>query len=262
MIKERLILFFKKNTPKGLRFFLRGIRHGILYFFQSLMGLKFKKDHYCPINQKAYRTFIKDGNLLLSLDLGARERHRFIWHYLSSKSKILRSGGDLLHISPEYCFYQKLKNNKNINYHPVDKFEPGYDYLSLTRDFDLLGESLESEKFDFIICNHVLEHIIDDRLAISNLYKILKKGGEAILSVPILKNNLPTYEDYSIVSPQERKKHFGQWDHVRYYGTDIRNRFEQAGFKVKTINSTEYFTAQERIRFGVPEESYLFHLSK
>ncbi len=262
MVKERLILFFKKNTPKRLRFFLRSIRRGALYFIQSLIGLKFNKKYYCPVNEKAYRTFIQDGDLLLSFNLGARERHRFIWHYISSQTKILTQGGDLLHISPEYCFYQKLKDNKNINYHPVDKFEPGYDYLSLTQNFDLLSDKLESEKFDFIICNHVLEHITDDRLAISNLYKILKKGGEAIVTVPILKNNLPTYEDYSIVSPQERKKHFGQWDHVRYYGTDIRNRFEQAGFKVKTINSTDYFTEQERERFGISKDSYLFHLTK
>ena len=262
MIKESWILFFKKNTPKRFRFFLRGLRRGTLYFFQSLIGLKFRKNYYCPVNLKAYRTFIKDGKLLVSLDLGARERHRFIWHYLSSETKILQDGGDLLHISPEFCFYQKLKNNKNINYHPVDKFEPGYDYLSLTKDFDLLGEPSAAEKYDFIICNHVLEHIKEDRLAISHLYKLLKKGGEAILSVPILKNNLPTYEDDSIVSPQERKKHFGQWDHVRYYGVDIRNRFEQAGFQVKTVNSTDYFTEEERIRFGVHEECYLFHLSK
>lgn len=262
MFNEKWILFFKKNTPKRFRFFLRGIRRGTLYFFQSLKGLKFRKNYYCPVNGKSYRTFIEDGDLLISLDLGARERHRFIWHYVSNHTKILQDGGDLLHISPEFCFYQKLKDNRNINYHPVDKFEPGYDYLSLTRDIDLLGESLTSEKFDFIICNHVLEHITDDRLAISNLYKILKKGGEAILSVPILKNNLPTYEDYSIVSPQERKKHFGQWDHVRYYGTDIRNRFEEAGFEVSTLKSTEYFTEKERIRFGVLKEIYLFHLTK
>src|SRR5690606_38628730 len=159
-------------------------------------------------------------------------------------------------------FYKKLRDKKNIQYFPVDKFEPGYDYFSLTQDFDLLDASLSAEQYVFIICNHVLEHILDDCISISNLFKILKDGASAIVSVPILVNGAPTYEDYSIVSPKERKKHFGQWDHVRYYGTDIEKRFVDAGFTAKHVNSEEYFNEEERIRFGVPNESFLFHLTK
>src|SRR5690606_30300911 len=254
---------FKKYTPKSFRFYLRKLRRSFLYTLQSISGLKLKKNYYCPVNEKKYRTFIKDGKLLLSLDLGARERHRFIWHYLKSATDLFKNNQiKLLHISPEFCFYEKLKLQKNIRYFPVDKFEPGYDYQSLTKNFDLLSQNLESAKYDFIICNHVLEHIIDDNLAIDNLYKLLKFNGNAIVSVPILPDNLPTYEDYDIISPQERKKHFGQWDHVRYYGTDISERFKKAGFEVKTVHSYEYFNEAEREKFGVPDESHLFHLTK
>lgn len=260
---NNLVLLFKKYTPIEFRIFLRKSRWIFLYYFQSIIGIKFHKKYYCPINEKWYRTYVKTGRLLLSKDLGARERHRFIWYYLKKESSLFTTPDiTLLHISPEYCFYEKLKNIKNIKYHPVDKFEPGYDYLSLTKNFDLLDKNIESEKFDFIICNHVLEHIIDDKAAIGNIYRLLKKNGIAIVSVPILKNNAPTYEDYSITLPRERKKHFGQWDHVRYYGTDIFLRFEVAGFKVKTINSSEYFSESERKMYGVPKESYLFQLNK
>lgn len=200
---------------------------------------------------------------MLSLGLGARERHRFIWHYLQAKTELFtKTGIKLLHIAPEYCFYEKLKDKENIHYFPVDKFELGYDYFSLTKDFDLLNPSLKPEQYNFIICNHVLEHIIDDKTAISNLFKVLKIGGTAILSVPILANNAPTFEDYSIVSAKERKKYFGQWDHVRYYGTDIANRFADVGFKVNTVNSVQYFNSDELRKFGVPNESFLFHLTK
>lgn len=261
--REAFLFLIKKYTPKNLRFFLRTTRRIILYTSQSAIGLKTGKKHFCPINCRKYRTFIKDGNLLLSLGLGARERHRFIWHYLQTQTNLFSENGlKLLHISPEYCFYKKLKNKKNIQYFPVDKFEPGYDYFSLTQDFDLLDPSLSPEQYDFIICNHVLEHIIDDKTAISNLFKVLKIGGTAIVSVPILANCVPTYEDYSIVSPKDRKKHFGQWDHVRYYGTDIENRLAGAGFKVNTINSTNFFNDEERLKFGIPKESFLFHLTK
>ncbi len=262
-MNKKLVFLVKKYTPKNLRFFFRKTRRVLLNTFQSIKGLKTKKKYFCPVNNKSYRTFIKDGNLLLSLGMGARERHRFIWHYLQTKTNLFSANDiKLLHISPEYCFYKNLKDKKNIHYIPVDKFEPGYDYFSLTKDFDLLDPSLSPEQYDFIICNHVLEHIIDDKAAISNLFKILKIEGTAIVSVPILTNNAPTFEDYSIVSPQERKKHFGQWDHVRYYGTDIANRFLDAGFKVKSVKSDSYFNYEEQIKFGVPNETFLFHFTK
>ncbi|MCZ4318815.1 methyltransferase domain-containing protein [Aequorivita viscosa] len=262
-MNERLVFRIKKYTPKKLRFSLRKLRRGILYYTQVIGGGKFHKEYFCPVNEKKYRTFIKDGDLLLSLDLGARERHRFIWHYISSNTKLFTETKiKLLHISPEYCFYEKLKIKGNIQYFPVDKFEPGYDYLSLTKDFNLLSLDMHSTQYDFIICNHVLEHITDDKTAISNLYKLLKKDGTAIISVPILENDAPTYENETIVSPKERVLHFGQWDHVRYYGTDIKNRFQEAGFHVTTINSFDYFNEINRRIFGVPKKQYLFHLTK
>lgn len=260
---SQVVLVFKKYTPKNLRFFLRKLRRISLYTVQSIAGLRFKKKYHCPVNEKDYRTFIKDGHLLLSLDLGVRKRHRFIWHYLKNQTTLFEQNKiSLLHISPEFAFYEKLKNQKNIHYFPVDKFEPGYDYQSLTMNFDLLSNDLESEKYDFIICNHVLEHIIDDKSAIENIYQLLKYGGNVIVSVPILPNNSPTYEDYTITSAGERRKHFGQWDHVRYYGTDISKRLENAGFIVKKVCSFDYFTEKEREKFGVPNESWLFHLTK
>lgn len=260
---NNLVLLFKKFTPISFRIFLRKFRWSFLYYFQSIAGMKFHKEYFCPINEKKYRTFVKTGNLLLSKDLGARERHRFIWYYIKNETSLFTKPGIvLLHISPEFCFYEKFKIQKNIKYYPVDKFEPGYDYLSLTKNFDLLDKNAESEKFDFIICNHVLEHINDDKTAMDNLYKLLKKNGEAIVSVPILKNNASTYEDDSITSPKERKMHFGQWNHVRYYGTDISQRLENAGFVVRTVNSKEYFSKSEQKMYGVPNESYLFQLNK
>lgn len=260
---NQIVFTFKNYTPRNLRFFFRKLRRLSLYCWQSSTGMKLKKKYHCPVSEKNYRTFIKDSGSLVSLDLGARQRHRFIWHYLKSETPLfVQNEIYLLHISPEFCFYEKLKTKKNIRYSPVDKFEPGYDYPSFTKDFDLLNENSESEKYDFIICNHVLEHIIDDKTAIKNLYKLLKPGGNAIVTVPILPGGAPTYEDYSITSPKERKKHFGQWDHVRYYGTDINNRFQDAGFSVKAVNSVDYFEETEREKFGAPGESWLFHLTK
>ena len=71
-----------------------------------------------------------------------------------------------------------------------------------------------------IICNHVLEHVPDDRKAMREIFRVLKPGGFAILRFqPIIPWNKP-YEDPSITDPAEREKHFRQKDHYRLYGKD------------------------------------------
>lgn len=71
----------------------------------------------------------------------------------------------------------------------------------------------------------------DDAKGIAEMYRVLKKGGFAILAVPFDRNRETTYEDASITTAAERKKYFGQTDHVRIYGTDYVQRFLKPGFK-------------------------------
>lgn len=80
--------------------------------------------------------------------------------------------------------------------------------------------NFEDNFFDVIICSHVLEHIKDDRKAIHELFRVLKQKGIAFLQVPISKKAKDTFEDFTITSPKEREKYFGQKDHVRIYGQD------------------------------------------
>ncbi|MFQ3577028.1 MAG: class I SAM-dependent methyltransferase [Cytophagales bacterium] len=73
---------------------------------------------------------------------------------------------------------------------------------------------MEPCSFDGIICNHVLEHIPDDIAAMNEMYRLLKPGGIALITVPIDESKIETYENFSIVYPNESIKHFGQWNHV------------------------------------------------
>ena len=82
---------------------------------------------------------------------------------------------------------------------------------------DITKIDYPDDSFDVILCNHILEHIPDDHLAMQELFRVLKPSGWAILQVPIDLNRNETYEDFSIVSPQQRLKVFGQADHVRIY---------------------------------------------
>jgi ubiquinone/menaquinone biosynthesis C-methylase UbiE len=95
--------------------------------------------------------------------------------------------------------------------------------------------------FDVVICCHVLEHIPDDKKAMSELFRVLRPGGWAVLQVPIGRAIDKTYEDASITDPKLREKAFGQHDHVRVYGMDYKERLGKAGFSVATYNCLELF---------------------
>jgi ubiquinone/menaquinone biosynthesis C-methylase UbiE len=118
--------------------------------------------------------------------------------------------------------------------------------------------------FDAIICNHVLEHIIDDRQAMRELYRTLKSGSWAILQVPLSLSLHKTYEDFSITTTTGREEAFGQSDHVRIYANDYKDRLEQVGFKVKTfqwVTEDENFGGLKN-RFGLNEEESVYVVSK
>ena len=104
------------------------------------------------------------------------------------------------------------------------------------------------------MCNHVLEHIPDHNKAISELYRILKKGGILIAQVPIDFSKEKTFEDFNITNNKERNKIFGQYDHVRVYGTDFFSFLNQAGFKTKSIDYINKISKEDIQKFGLKKE--------
>ena len=79
----------------------------------------------------------------------------------------------------------------------------------------------------------------------------MKPGGWGILQVP-MKNSLgKTYEDFNITDPKERQKHFGQYDHVRWYGMDYFERLKSVGFSVDINFYSQKFSKEEKKRFGL-----------
>lgn len=114
-----------------------------------------------------------------------------------------------------------------------DLFTEGYNYSSLVQKLDVTNISYEDNYFDFIICNHVLEHVDDDIKAMKEIYRVLSGNGKAILGVPISFKIDRTFEDSEITSTKQREITFGQFDHVRIYGKDYVNRLESSGFSVE-----------------------------
>ncbi|HUF80440.1 MAG TPA: methyltransferase domain-containing protein [Burkholderiales bacterium] len=132
---------------------------------------------------------------------------------------------------------------EGLDYLSVDLSSPG----AMAR-MDLTRMACPDSTFQAIYCSHVLEHIPDDRKAISELYRVLRPGGWAVLEVPITADK--THEDPSVVDPEERKKHFGQRDHVRRCGPDYVERVRSAGFVVQVLCSTDLAAETDCRRMG------------
>jgi SAM-dependent methyltransferase len=79
---------------------------------------------------------------------------------------------------------------------------------------------------------------VDDRKALAEIHRILKPGGVALIMLPVIEGWAATYENPLVTGAEDRKRHYGQSDHVRYYGADVRDRICAAGFGL------EEFTAE------------------
>jgi SAM-dependent methyltransferase len=186
------------------------------------------------------------------------ERERLVYLYIIENSQAFFSSNiKLLHIAPERNLSKKLKSQLNIDYTSADLVSPLVDIK-----MDITDIEQPDETYDVIICNHVLEHILDDAKAMGELFRVLKKGGIAILQVPISYTIGATYEDTTVTSSEDRELVFGQDDHVRIYGKDYFSRLESAGFSVAARSYTEAGKLQDILKYGLDEEEKIFVCSK
>jgi predicted SAM-dependent methyltransferase len=226
---------------KIFKFVLNAVPRPILiklsYWVRPFVSFYLKGTTYTdPIDGKSFRKMLPYGygeqrTNALSPSTLSLERHRLIWLYLKNETDFFTASKKVLHIAPEQCFLTLFKNQKNLTYTSADLYSPIVDVKA-----DICDLPFEDNSFDVIFCNHVLEHIEDDKKAMEELYRVLKRGGMGIFQIPQDLSLKKTYEDFSITSKEERKKHFGQYDHVRIYGKDYFDRLRSVGFKVEEID--------------------------
>jgi len=149
---------------------------------------------------------------------GSQDRERLIYLYLKDYMRIFEKADKIkiLHFSPEKELCRALRKGDFQLYLCGDLYTKGYSYPSYVKDMNVLDIPHEDNFFDLIICNHVLEHIPNDLDAMKEICRVLKKGGKAILQVPISKKFHTTFEDSNIKTPKQRELAFGQSDHVSF----------------------------------------------
>ena len=147
------------------------------------------------------------------------------------KNALSFDGKNILHIAPEWPLFRQLKA------------EPGYVGGDIQKRrnansiVDVTSIDFEQNHFDFLICNHVLEHVQDDKKAMKECYRVLNNGGIAIFSVP-LSGKPETWEPPVGMSVPEIEAIVG-WDHKRFYGYDFADKLEKFGFQVEIFRITE-----------------------
>lgn len=230
----------------------------ISYAVRPFLSVWLKGNTYTdPIDGKSFRRFLPYGygqqrpNVLSPSTLSL-ERHRLLWLYLQNETEFFDKPLKVLHLAPEQCFLSLFKKMTNLDYTTADLYSPIVDVKA-----DILELPFESDLFDVVFCNHVLEHIQDDHKAMSELYRVMKPGGWGIFQIPQDMSREQTYEDCSITDPQERAHHFGQYDHVRIYGKDYFDRLRKAGFGVKEVDYASLLSPEQVERYRLAKGEIL-----
>ena len=215
---------------------------------------------HCPIcarSAAAFRPFGLGGRRnALCPNCGSLERHRFLWLYLTRYTRLLRGAARVLHTAPEPCLEPRLRSLPNLRYCSLDLFDPAADVQA-----DLCDLPFDDGFFDLLLSSHVLEHLPDDTPALSELARVLRRGGRAVIMVPYDPALPATEEGGHIALPRARMARFGHPYHYRNYGADFPERLRAAGFAVTRVGVKQLLTPHRR-RFFRINNNFLFDCTR
>ena len=221
------------------------------FFIENLekYGYIYSLDDAETLNYKAYSC----------PSCGASDRDRLYAVFISKYLKQRKYPNiTLLDIAPSAPLGNHLKSIGNISLRTADLMMKGVDDCVDITNMSCYAD----EKFDFLICSHVLEHVPDDLKAMSELYRILKPNGCGILMVPILLALDQIDEDPFLEDVGERWRRFGQDDHVRMYSKNgFVSRLESVGFIVRQY-TRDYFGSEVFHKYGISDKSVLYIVEK
>jgi SAM-dependent methyltransferase len=129
-----------------------------------------------------------------------------------------------LHFAPE----RQISGHYRVmfgTYETADMFRKNVDH-----SVDICRTGFPAATFDSVIASHVLEHVKDDRMALSEIRRILRPGGFAVLPVPVV---VDATVEYPEPNPFEEM-------HVRAPGRDYFERYKQHFSRVEILSSLDF----------------------
>lgn len=186
---------------------------------------------------------------------GCHDRERHLLLYLR-KAGLLDKMRDshILHFAPEVRLSSFIELSAPARYVKADL----YPSRAGIERVDLLDIPYPTASFDFVIANHVLEHVADDGRALAEIRRVLKPAGHAILQTPYSDLLASTLCDPGIATDEARLQVYGQEDHVRMYGRDIFARFAGAGFQERVVRHEQALAEIDAGKFGLNAQEPFF----
>ena len=153
-------------------------------------------------------------------------RHRLIWLVYNELKSRKEFSGKMLHCSPMRCLKDKFVDD--FNYISID-FPPRESKLGVTKadlNQDLRDTFFRDNYFDIIVCVAVLDNIKETEQAIQEIYRIIKTGGIAFITVPIFKDE------------KSKKMEKPELKHWWRCGLDFFQKYVDVGFRIEIIKNT------------------------
>lgn len=254
---KQVVSYFLRNVPRK---YLQLINKPVM----QIAGIFLRGDNVtCPIIDRSYRKFLPYGRLkprenALCPDSLSLERHRLLWLYLKERTNFFDGKIKFLHIAPEQCFMKKFEEQHGEGYITGDIESP----LAKVK-MDIHDIPFDANTFDAVMCNHVMEHVENDIKAMSEIFRVLKPRGWAIMQVPFFSPvRDQTFEDPSITDPREREMTYGQDDHVRLYGWDYPDRIRSVGFDVSEEHYAEELGEEAIKKYALPPKEIIYFCTK
>lgn len=202
----------------------------------------------CGRTARSWRRGVENGRCP---NCGCPSRTRLLWRYLVTVAA-KHDDWNVVHFAPEPPLERRLRTWGARAYRTCDLRGT---HVDLNADLQRLP--FPDGSYDLVVCSHVLEHVPDDRAAMRELRRICSSRGRVLIMVP-LDPSSPTAEDLSDLPPLERKRRFGEIDHLRMYGSDLVELLTTAGFAVTRFDSVNQVPEPERIRNGIAAAETVF----
>jgi len=120
--------------------------------------------------------------------LGSKARE----HLIAKELLRIKSSQSFLDVGCAQGYYISIAKTRTSNLFGID-YVPAFVAEAKKTGAKVVACSaeklpFESNKFDFVLCTETLEHVSDWKKAVSEIKRVLKKNGRAIITVPLEKS--------------------------------------------------------------------------